>query len=135
MPYVEKHYRVVATRENRAIAGLSMGGGQTLRVAPANLDKFAYIGVWSAGVAQQATDDFLKRNTAFFENPERTNKQVKLLWIGVGEKDPLAATSSKNLAEVLKTHNIKAEYHESEGGHTWINWRHYLNDYAQLLFR
>jgi enterochelin esterase family protein len=135
IPYVEKHYRVLATRENRAIAGLSMGGGQTLRVAPSNLDKFAYIGVWSAGVSQQATEDFLKRNASFFENSERTNKQVKLLWIGVGEKDPLASTSSKNLAEVLKSHSIKAEYHESEGGHTWINWRHYLNDYAQLLFR
>jgi enterochelin esterase family protein len=135
MPYVEKHYRVLATRENRAIAGLSMGGGQTLRVAPANLDKFAYIGVWSAGVSQQATEDFLKRNAAFFENPDHTNKQVKLFWIGVGEKDPLASTSSKNLEEILKSHNIKAEYHQSEGGHTWINWRHYLNDYAQLLFR
>src|ERR1051325_6961897 len=58
MPYVEAHYRTLATRENRAIAGLSMGGGQTLRVAPASLDKFAYIGVWSAGVNEQMTADF-----------------------------------------------------------------------------
>jgi enterochelin esterase-like enzyme len=135
MPYVEKNYRVLANRESRAIAGLSMGGGQTLRVAPANLDKFAYIGVWSAGVNQQASDEFVQRNAAFFENPEKTNKQVKLFWIGVGEKDPLANAGAKHLSELLKARNIKAEFHETEGGHTWINWRHYLNDYAQLLFR
>lgn len=135
MPYVEKNYRVVANRESRAIAGLSMGGGQTLRVAPANLDKFAYIGVWSSGVNQQASDEFLKRNAAFFENAEKTNKQVKLFWIGVGEKDTLANASARNLSELLKSRNIKAEFHETEGGHTWINWRHYLNDYAQMLFR
>ncbi len=135
IPYVEKNYRVLATRDNRAIAGLSMGGGQTLRVAPANLDKFAYIGVWSSGVNQQTTADFEKRNAAFFETPEKTNKAVKLFWIGVGEKDTLANASAKNLASVLKAHGIKHEFHESDGGHTWINWRHYLNEYAQLLFR
>jgi enterochelin esterase family protein len=135
MPNVEKNFRVLANRDNRAIAGLSMGGGQTLRVAPANVDKFAYIGVWSSGVRQETTADFEKRNAQFFENPEKTNKMVKLFWIGVGEKDPLANASAKNLAQVLDAHGIKHEFHESEGGHTWINWRHYLNDYAQLLFR
>lgn len=135
IPYVESHYRVLANRENRAIAGLSMGGGQTLRVAPGNLDKFAYIGVWSSGVNRQATADFEKRNAQFFENPGKTNKMVKLFWIGVGEKDQLANASAKNLAEVLKMHDIKSEFHETEGGHTWINWRHYLNNYSQLLFR
>ncbi len=135
MPLVEKNYRVLANHENRAIAGLSMGGGQTLRVAPANLDKFAYIAVWSAGVNQQATADFEKRNAQFFESPEKTNKLVKLFSISAGERDQLAGASAKNLAQVLTAHGIKNEYHESEGGHTWINWRHYLNDYAQLLFR
>jgi enterochelin esterase family protein len=135
MPYVESHYRVLTNRDNRAIAGLSMGGGQTLRVAPANLDKFAYIAVWSSGVNQEATADFEKRNAQFFESPEETNKMVKVLWVSAGERDLLAGASAKNLAQVLNVHGIKNEYHESEGGHTWINWRHYLNDYAQLLFR
>jgi enterochelin esterase-like enzyme len=135
MPYVETHYRVIANRENRAMAGLSMGGGQTLRVAPTNLDKFAYIGVWSSGVNQQAAPDFEKRSAQFLEDSNRTNKMVKLFWIGVGEHDPLAGASAKNLAQILNDHGIKNEYHESEGAHTWINWRHYLNDYAQLLFR
>lgn len=135
LPYVESHYRVLASRENRAVAGLSMGGGQTLRVAPANLDKFAYIGVWSSGVNQQSASDFQKRNAEFLDDAEKTNKMVKLFWIGVGEKDTGANASAKNLAEILKTHGIKNEFHESEGGHTWINWRHYLNEYAPLLFR
>jgi len=135
VPYVEKNYRTAAGRENRAIAGLSMGGGQTLAVAPSNLDKFAYIGVWSSGVNQQAAADFEKRNAQFFENSGQTNKLVKLFWIGVGEKDPLASASAKNLSQILTARGIKHEYHEGEGAHTWINWRHYLNDFAQLLFR
>jgi enterochelin esterase-like enzyme len=135
MPYVEKNFRVLATREHRAIAGLSMGGGQTLRVAPANLDKFAYIGVWSMGVNPQTTQDFETRNARFFENPDKTNKMIKVFSVAVGDHDTLVGASARNLTQVLNAHGIKHEYHESEGGHTWINWRHYLSDYAQLLFR
>ncbi len=135
IPLVEKNYRVQAGGRNRAIAGLSMGGGQTLRVAPSHPDMFAYVGVWSAGLNPQMTADFEKRNARFFEKPEETNKMIRLFWIGVGEKDPLATSGAKNLAEVLKMRGIRHEFHQSEGGHTWINWRHYLNDYAQLLFR
>jgi len=135
IPAVEKTYRVIATRESRAIAGLSMGAGQTLAIAPTHLDKFAWIGVWSGGVNAPATDDFLTRNASFFENPEKTNKSVKLLWVAAGSNDTLAGPGTKHLAEILDSKGIKHEFHESEGGHTWINWRHYLNDYAQLLFR
>jgi enterochelin esterase-like enzyme len=135
IPNVEKNYRVLTSRENRAIAGLSMGAGQTLAVAPTHLDKFAYIGVWSGGVNASAEDVFMQRNAVFFENPEKTNRMVKLLWVAAGSKDTLAGPGTKHLAEILDSHGIKHEYQESEGGHTWINWRHYLNEYAQLLFR
>jgi enterochelin esterase-like enzyme len=135
IPHVEKNYRVIANRENRAIAGLSMGAGQTLAVAPTHLDRFAYIGVWSGGVNAAATDAFLERNAQFFESPDKTNKIVRLLWIAAGSNDTLAGPGTKHLAEILDAHGIKHEYHESEGGHTWINWRHYLNDYSQLLFQ
>ena len=136
MPYVEKNYRVIADREHRAIAGLSMGGGQTLRVAPSNLDKFAWIGVWSMGVnAGTPTEEYLKRHADFFANPEKTNRQVKLLAVRVGEKDPLVHDAAMNLVAVLKDHNIKFDFQQSEGAHTWINWRHYLNDFAPNLFR
>jgi enterochelin esterase-like enzyme len=98
MPYVEKNYRVIGNRENTAIAGLSMGAGQTLAIAPVHLDKFAYIGVWSGGVNPPATDDFLKRNTEFFESPEKTNNMVKLLWVAAGSNDTLAGPGTKHLA-------------------------------------
>ena len=135
VPYVESHYRVLANSQNRAIAGLSMGGGQTLRVAPRNPDQFAYIGVWSSGVGVQATADFEQLNAAFLDHADKTNKAVKVFWIGVGEKDTGANASAKNLVAVLDKHGIKNEFHESAGAHTWINWRHYLNSYAPLLFR
>jgi enterochelin esterase family protein len=81
-----------------------------------------------------ATDEFLKRNTAFFADPDKTNRQVRLLAVRVGEKDPLVHDATMNLVSVLKSHNIKFDFRESEGAHTWINWRHYLNDYAPNLF-
>ena len=60
---------------------------------------------------------------------------MKLLSVSVGEKDPLVHDAAMNLVGLLKTHDVKFEFHQSEGGHTWINWRHYLNDYAQQLFK
>jgi enterochelin esterase family protein len=133
VPYVEKHYRVLADSQHRAIAGLSMGGGQTLRVVTSHPDQFAYVGVWSAGIGPSA-EGFEKRNEAFFGGADRVNKVVRLFSISVGDKD-FTLAGSKSLAELLKKHNIRHELHVSGGGHTWINWRHYLNDLAPRLFR
>ena len=79
--------------------------------------------------------EFETRNAGFLDHPEQTNKTVKLFWVGVGAKDPLANESAKNLVAMLNQHRIKNEFHESAGAHTWINWRHYLNEYSPLLFR
>jgi enterochelin esterase family protein len=133
IPLVEKNYRVLPGRENRAIAGLSMGGGQTLRVVTSHPDQFAYVGVWSAGIGQNAAD-FEKRNEAFLDNAARVNQQIKLFSISVGDKD-FALTGSKTLSEILNKRGIKNELHVSGGGHTWINWRQYLNEFAPKLFR
>jgi enterochelin esterase family protein len=133
IPYVEKNFRVLPGRENRALAGLSMGGGQTLRAVTSHPDQFAYVGVWSAGVGQNAAD-FEKRNAAFLDNPDKVNRLVKLFAISVGDKD-FALAGSRNLAELLYKRGIKNELHVSGGGHTWINWRHYLNEFAPRLFR
>jgi enterochelin esterase family protein len=133
VPFVEKNFRVLQGAENRALAGLSMGGGQTLNAVTSNPDKFAYVGVWSAGIGQNAAD-WEKRNATFLDSAEKVNKSVKLFLISVGNKD-FALNGSKNLAEILKKHGIKNELHESGGGHTWINWRHYLNEFAPQLFR
>ncbi len=134
-PLVEKSFRVLTGPQNTAIAGLSMGGGQTLAVAPGNLDKFGYVGVWSMGVSPDtaATARFKQDNAAFLQ-AERTNSQARLISVSVGSTDFLIA-SARNLVDVLKAAGIRHEFHESEGGHTWINWRHYLNDFAQQLFR
>ncbi len=134
VPYVEKNYRARAGRENRALAGLSMGGGQTLRTVTSHPDQFAYVGIWSAGLIQQNAADFEKRNATFLDNPDRVNQQVKLFSITVGDKD-FALAGSKALAETLSKRGIKNELRVSGGGHTWINWRHYLHEFAPRLFR
>lgn len=135
VPFVEKNFRVLTGSANRALAGLSMGGGQTMRTVAMHPDQFGYVGVWSAGVAVATTADFEQRSGAFLKNADQVNKTVKLFEISCGDKDTLAFAGSKNLDEVLKKHNIKHETHISGGGHTWINWRQYLNAYAQKLFR
>ena len=133
IPTVEKTFRVQTGRENRALAGLSMGGGQTLRVISTNPDQFAYVAVWSAGIGQNA-GDWEKRNEAFLSKPDQLNRDIRLFSISVGDQDR-AAVGSKALSEALNKHNIKNELHLSGGGHTWINWRHYLNDLAPRLFQ
>jgi enterochelin esterase-like enzyme len=134
VPFVEKNYRVLTGSANRAIAGLSMGGGQTTRVIVTNPDQFGYVAIWSAGVNPQVSADFETRNATFFAQPDKINKQIKLFRVNVGDKD-FALAGSKNLAEILKKRGIRHDLHISGGGHTWINWRHYLNEYAPLLFR
>jgi enterochelin esterase family protein len=133
-PFVDKNYRVLPGAANRAIAGLSMGGGQTTRVIGAHPDQFAYVAVWSAGVNPQISADFEQRYAAFLGAADKLNKQIKLFSISVGDKD-FALTGSKNLAELLKKNGIKHELTISGGGHTWINWRRYLNELAPRLFR
>ena len=139
IPTVEQMFRVKTDRESRAIAGLSMGGAETLRVAPSNLDKFAYIGVFSMGlqVGPEAgvNTDFEKRNAAFFADPDRTNKLLRLFWIGAGENDQTVTDGPRRLSATLAQHGIEHTFNETTGGHTWINWRLYLRDFAQLLFQ
>jgi enterochelin esterase family protein len=134
VPFVEKHYRAIRDHEHRAIAGLSMGGGQTLRVLTTHPDEFAYVGIWSAGLFGGNADEFAKRNEAFLKDAERVNRAVKLLSISVGDKDFLLG-GSKALDELFEKHGIKHEMHTSGGGHTWSNWRHYLAELAPRLFR
>jgi enterochelin esterase-like enzyme len=134
IPYVEKHYRVRTGRENRALAGLSMGGGQALRVATTHPDDFAYLGIWSAAIGGRNSGNFETRNESYLKDADHVNKVVKLFSISVGDKDFLL-NGSKSLATALEKHGIKHELHISGGGHTWINWRHYLNEFAPKLFR
>jgi len=135
VPFVEKTFRVQTGSANRALAGLSMGGGQTMRTVALHPDQFGYVGVWSAGVAVATTADFEQRSATFLKSADQVNKSIKLFEVTCGDKDTLAFAGSKNLDEILKKNNIKHEMQISGGGHTWINWRQYLNAFAQKLFR
>jgi enterochelin esterase family protein len=157
-PYIEKHYRVRPGRENRAIGGLSMGGSQTLNIAMGNLTDYAYIGVFSSGLiggaggrggrgATPAADSpaapaappppfgeaWEKRNLAMLDNAA-AKKGLKLLWFSTGKDDFLIETT-RSTVELLKRHGFTPQYTESAGGHTWLNWRDYLSQFAPLLFQ
>jgi enterochelin esterase-like enzyme len=155
-PYIEKNYRVRTGREHRAIAGLSMGGGQTLNIAIPNLTDYAYIGVFSSGLigggggrgrgaapaadaAAPATppppfgEAWEKRNLAMLDNAA-AKKGLKVLWFSTGKDDFLVETTRSSV-ELLKRHGFTPQYIESAGGHTWLNWRDYLSQFAPLLFQ
>jgi enterochelin esterase-like enzyme len=143
MPYVEKSYRVIADRANRAIAGLSMGGNQTLNIAIPHLDKFAYVGVFSSGVisggrgatAADATpfaEAWEKQNSAALDN-SAAKRGLRLLWFSTGKDDGLI-TTTRGTVELLRKHGFNPVFIESEGAHTWLNWRNYLVEFAPQLF-
>ena len=140
-PYVEKHYRVYTDRQHRAMAGLSMGGGQTLNIAIPNLQEFAYIGVFSSGVfslnRRRPQDDsqptWEEQNKEALDNAE-LKKGLKLVWFATGKEDFLIETS-RSTVELLKKHGFDVVFKETDGAHTWINWRNYLNEFASQLFQ
>jgi enterochelin esterase family protein len=130
MPAIERTYRTSPGRENRALVGLSMGGGQALAIGPAHLDLFSAVGAYSAAVPA----DFETRYKALLDDPEDTNAKLKVFWIGCGKSDP-AFPRSEKLAALLEAHNVKHTFMPSEGYHNYANWRLYLGETAPLLFR
>jgi enterochelin esterase family protein len=134
VPLVERTYRVKAGPENRALAGLSMGGGQTLGLVLSHPEDFAYVGIWSAGLFGASTSEWEHQNEAFLAAANRFNQQVKLLEICVGDQD-FALEPAKSLAAVLEKHGVRHDFRISAGGHTWLNWRRYLNAFAARLFQ
>jgi enterochelin esterase family protein len=152
MPYVETHYRTIAKRESRAIAGLSMGGMQTLNIATPHLDKFAYVGVYSSGLIGMfpqaprpgapagppmpqgiTIDEYEKKNAATLDNAA-LKKGLKLFWLAIGKDDFLLNTHTQTVA-FYKKHGFEPVVKETAGGHTWLNWRDYLAEFAPKLFK
>jgi enterochelin esterase family protein len=134
MPYIEKNYRTMNDRAHRAIAGLSMGGSQTMNIAFSHLDKFSHIGVFSSGIlGGGGTDVWEKAHTADLDNAS-LKKGLKVVWFSTGADDSLI-TNSKATVELLKKHGFDAAFQESPGAHTWINWRNYLTEFAPRLFQ
>jgi enterochelin esterase-like enzyme len=136
IPFVEKNYRTLTDANSRAMAGLSLGGIHTLYTGINNTDKFAYLGVFSSGwivpMMNSISDkqyDFLKENTA------KVNVNLKSFWISQGGKEDIAHANGKIMMAKFEEMNIKYQYSEYPGGHTWPVWRNNLFNFAQVLFK
>ncbi len=126
VPFIEKNYRVVAKKSHRAIAGLSMGGGHTIAATGMYPDKFDYICPLSMG--SKKSDEL----TAQLQGIKKAG--YKLYWLACGNTDFLFENANE-LDSALTENGLKHTYFVSEGGHTWANWRLYLNTFAPLLFK
>jgi enterochelin esterase-like enzyme len=146
MPYAETHYRVLRDRQHRAIAGLSMGGAQTLNIAIPHADEFAYVGVYSSGifgivpigVPGAALDPpsgptWEQQHLAELDNAA-AKKGLKLFWFSTG-KDDFVLNTTKATVELFQKHGYQPVFQQSAGAHTWTNWREYLNEFAPQLFQ
>ncbi len=130
IPTIESRYRVAPGRENRAIVGLSMGGGQAIHIGLGHLDLFSAVGGFSSAVPA----DFETQFRSLLDDPEGTNAKIKLLWIGCGKQDSLFPRSQK-LSELLDAHKIHHTFRITDGRHNYTLWRQYLGEIAPLLFR
>jgi enterochelin esterase-like enzyme len=135
IPFVENNFRTEAGANNRALAGLSMGGLQTLYAGMKNTDMFAYLGVFSSGwwANQPALSDpqydFMKQHAATI------NSNLKSFWISQGGKEDIAYTNCKIMMSKFDEIGVKYVYSEYPGGHTWPVWRNNLFNFTQVLFK
>jgi len=148
IPTIDASYRTIADREHRALAGLSMGGMQTLFIASHHLDSFAYIASLSGPIIR-GTDpgeqfaaslrgpfDTKTAYDGLFADPAKFNREVKLLWLGVGSEEAQLHASISDAAAALRDSGIRVAFFESPGtAHEWQTWRRDLNDIAPRLFR
>ena len=131
LPTIEKTFRVSARAEDRAIGGLSAGGAATINTAFSRPDLFRYVIIMSAGGGQNLDASYPK----FFGNGAAAAKQMRLIWVGVGDQD-FALNGSKAIDETLTKHGIEHTFRLSPGyRHEWRLWRPHLHEFAQLLFR
>jgi enterochelin esterase family protein len=140
IPFVEKAYRTLPGRENRAITGLSMGGGIGINVGLKRLDMFASVGEFSAGIfggvaaGAYSEFDFEKVSPNFFNDPAATNKKLKVLYFACGTEDPRMPFHQK-MAENLRSKGINLTFKGFAGDHEWRVWRYSLADMVHLLFK
>jgi enterochelin esterase family protein len=128
MPEVERSYHVAKDRTSRAIAGLSMGGAESLVTGLNSLDRFAYVGAFSAG---GMSDEY---PAVFPSINDKVNAQLKLLWIACGTDDRLIEANRK-FGTWLDSKQVKFTKIETPGAHTWLVWRRNLAEFAPLLFQ
>lgn len=133
VPLVEKRYRIRRDKRHRAIAGLSMGGGQAYVIGLRNLDRFCAVGQFSAGILSDGTFDHERYAPGVIGDPERINRELQLLWISCGTKDP-RYEGHRAFAADLERRGVRFEFHEAPWGHEWQFWRLQLHDFVQRLF-
>lgn len=131
IPFIDAHFHTIPDRNHRALAGLSMGGAQALRIGLNHLNQFAYIGAFSPAIA---ITDTTKDYDGALTDPATINRQLRLLWIGIGDDDFLLAPV-KGSHEALEKAGIKHVWVKSSGAHVWTVWRKYLADFAPRLFQ
>lgn len=134
IPAIDKGFRTDARPQSRAMAGLSMGGAHTIQFGLPHSDVFRYIGIFSMGLGMNNQDDIKRYEQQNGAALARSGKELKLVYYAMGKDDFLHGTAAPTRA-MLDRAGIRHVYNESSGGHTWINWRRYLEDFAPRLFR
>ena len=135
IPFVESNFRALSDSKNRALAGLSMGGLQTLHAGIKNTNLFAYLGVFSSGwwannpALTDPQYEFIKNNSATISS------NLKELWISQGGKEDIAYENCQIMMKKFDEMGLKYKYSEYAGGHTWPVWRHDIYQFSQLLFK
>jgi len=127
IPFIEAKYSVIKDRESRALAGLSMGGGQSLNFGLANLDTFAWVGGFSSAPNTKPAAELVP-------DPEKATKQLKLLWISAGNKDGLIRIS-QNVHAYLKEKNVPHIWHVDDHAHDFQHWKNGFYNFSQLIFK
>ncbi|MBN8578819.1 MAG: esterase [Cytophagales bacterium] len=135
IPFVEENYRAKTDAKNRALAGLSMGGLQTLYAGIRNHQMFSYLGVFSSGWFANNTQLSDPQYVFMNENATAINNNIKHLWVSMGGKADIAHNNCQVMLKKFDEMNIKYTYSEYPGGHTWPVWRHNLYSFAPLLFK
>lgn len=127
VPFIEANYRALADKNNRAIIGYSMGGGQTVKITLDNPDVFGYIGAFAPAMFGQSAETEKKMEALKKANP-------KLFWVGCGVDDPLHVPVTTTLLPLLKKYSINNYFYETSGGHGWSNWRIFFSECVPELF-
>ncbi len=129
VPQLESKYRIKGGREQRAIVGLSMGGGQALKIGLGHLDRFGAVAAFSSAIPSDAETRF----HSLFEARDSVNRKLALLWIGCGRQDS-AFERDRAFSELLTRHGIRNTFYPTEGRHNFAIWRRYFTEVAPLLF-
>src|SRR5204862_1194992 len=128
---IDSRFRTVADREKRAIAGLSMGGGQAMSTGLAHLDEFAWVGSFSGALREFNVETSYD---GVFRDAADVNRRIRLLWIGCGAEDRLFE-GGRAIHKSLAEHKVEHVWVEGAGSHEWQVWRKHLHDFAPRLFK